>query len=81
MLVSGSGEIKIWNPNYNYYLVKTLTGHTREVTSLLRLSNGMLCSGSREIKIWNHNNNNYVKKVGILRTNKRKDINIIKDIN
>ena len=55
-LASSSGDytIKIWNTD-NATLIRTLTGHSDAVTSLVFLPNGYLASGSWDntIKIWN----------------------------
>ena len=47
--------IKIWDPINDYSLVKTLTGRSGSVFSVIQLSNGMIASGSwdNRIKIWN----------------------------
>ncbi len=60
MLASASsGKIDIWNPEDNYKLIKTLTGHGGIVQALRVLSNGMLASSSDDetIKIWNPTQN------------------------
>ena len=57
-LASASDDytIKIWN-TINGKLVKTLTGHTGDVCSLVVLADGRLASGSHDetIRLWNTN--------------------------
>lgn len=53
---SNDTTIKIWNNHYPYRLIKTLIGHTKEITSIMQLKEKeIIISGTEkyELYIWN----------------------------
>ena len=52
-------DVKIWNTDSEYSLVKALTGHENWVWSLTALRNGNLASADAngDVKLWNFNQN------------------------
>ena len=55
-LVSSSNDntIKIWDPNYNFQCIQTLTGHKDSIIKIIQLNNGKILSLSKDktIKLW-----------------------------